>query len=82
MSKNRTIHNTLIVKALEKVEPELAVALVSDPKLDGTELSEILTASLMETITDSETGEPVTLSNKVMAAGLLNRMEQLSEETQ
>jgi hypothetical protein len=80
--KNQALHNTLILKALEKVDLEKAVQIVSDPNLDSTQLSEILSASLMGNIKDSETDEPLTLSNKVMAAGLLNRMEQLSEDNQ
>ena len=77
--KNRAYNNTTAVKALEQVDEELAVKILSDPNLDGAELSEILTTSLMGHIVNKDTKEPMKLSNKVMAAGILNRMQQLMD---
>jgi hypothetical protein len=78
--KNRAYNNTTAVKALEQIDEELAIKALSDPNLDGTELSEILTTSLMGHIVNKETKEPMKLSNKVMAAGILNRMQQLMDK--
>lgn len=78
--KNRAYNNTIAVKALEQVDEELAVKALSDPNLDCEELSEILTTSLMGHIVNKDTKEPMKLSNKVMAAGLLNRMQQLMDK--
>jgi len=77
--KNRAYNNTTAVKALEEVDEELAVKALSDPNLDGAELSEILTTSLMGRIVNKKTKEPMKLSNKVMAAGILNKMQQLMD---
>jgi len=78
--KNRAYNNTTAVKALEQVDEELAVKALSDPSLDGEELSEILTTSLVGRIVNKNTKEPMKLSNKVMAAGILNRMQQLMDK--
>lgn len=78
--KNRAYNNTTALKALEQVDEELAVKAISDPQLDGEELSEILTTSLMGYIVNKDTKEPMKLSNKVMAAGILNRMQQLMDK--
>jgi 5S rRNA maturation endonuclease (ribonuclease M5) len=77
---NRAYNNTTAMKALEQVDEELAVKVLSDPDLDGKELSEILTTSLMGHIVNRDTKEPMKLSNKVMAAGILNRIKQLEKE--
>lgn len=65
--KNRAYNNTTAVKALEQVNEKLAIKALSDSKLDGEELSEILTTSLMRHIVNKDTKEPMKLSNKVMA---------------
>lgn len=78
--KNRAYNNTTAVKALEQVDEELAAKALSDPNLDGEELSEILTTSLMGHIVNKDTKEPMKLSNKVMAVGILNRMQQLMDK--
>jgi len=52
---------------------------VSDENLDGKELSEIITASLMGSIVDKKTKEPLKLSNAVLMAGIRNRMNQLAK---
>lgn len=53
---------------------------VSDPDLDGNELSRLLSASIMGNIENKNTGEKLKLSSKVIAAGILNRLEQFSKE--
>lgn len=78
--KNRAYNNTTALKALEQVDEKLAVKVISDPQLDGSELSEILTTSLMGHIVNKYTKEPMKLSNKVMVAGMLNRMQQLMDK--
>ena len=78
--EKRIFNNSTALKALEEVDETLAIKVASDPNLDGKELSEMLTASLMGNIVNKETGEPMKLSNKVMMAGILNRMNQLDEE--
>jgi len=72
--KNRAYNNTTAVKALEQVDEELAVKALSDPNLDGEELSEILTTSLMGHIVNKDTKEPMKLSNKVMAIPALGTL--------
>jgi hypothetical protein len=64
------------VKALENVSVEDAVELVSDPELDGAELSGILQMSLDKCIVHKGTREPLTLHPDVMKAGLRNRAKQ------
>jgi hypothetical protein len=64
------------VKALEGVDLDKAIALVSDPELDGAELSGILQMSLDKNIVHKGTREPLTLHPEVMKAGLHNRTKQ------
>jgi hypothetical protein len=80
MENNRVILNTCLLKVAEEIDPELAVKAISDPNLDGRELSEILTASLMGTLVDKTTGEPVKISNKVLMAGILNKLNQIERD--
>jgi hypothetical protein len=75
--RERAYNNTTAVKALEQVDEELAIKALSDPKLDGEELSEILTTSLMGHIVNKKSNKPMNLSNKVVMAGIVNRMQQL-----
>ena len=62
--KNRAYNNTIALKALEQVDEELALKAISDPQLDGAELSEILTTSLMGHIVNKKTKEPMKLMDK------------------
>lgn len=78
--KRRAYLNTTMVKALEEVDEKLAEQVMSDPNLDGKELSEVLQASLMGEIVNKNTGEPMKLSNKVMMAGLRNKLNQLIDK--
>ena len=78
--KRRVYLNTTMVKALEEVDEKLAEQVMSDPNLDGKELSEVLQASLMGEIVNKNTGEPMKLSNKVMMAGLRNKLNQLIDK--
>ena len=78
--KRRAYLNTTMVKALEEVDEKLAEQVMSDPNLDGKELSEVLQASLMGEIVNKNTGEPMKLSNKVMMDGLRNKLNQLIDK--
>ena len=78
--KRRTYLNTTIVKALELVDDKLAEQVISDPNIDGEELSEVLQVSLMGEIVNKHTGEPIKLSNKVMMAGFRNKLNQLIDK--
>ena len=69
-----------MMQAIDEVDQKLAIEVISDPQLDGTELSSLLATSLMGSVVNKETGEPVKLSNEVMMAGMLNRMNQLHKE--
>ena len=77
---SRMYNKTIFLKAVEEIDEKIAIEVVSDPNLDGKELSEILSCSLTGVIKDKITGEPMKLSNKVMVAGLLNRLNQLDKE--
>ena len=78
--ERRAYLNTTMVKALEEVDEKLAEQVMSDPNLDGKELSEVLQASLMGEIVNKHTGEPIKLSNKVMMAGFRNKLNQLIDK--
>lgn len=84
MDKNtrnkRAYGNTLLVKAVEEINEQDAVEMMSNPNLDGQELSEVLNAHFTGSIKDAETDEPLKLSNKVVMAGIRNRFMQLSKE--
>ena len=75
--KNRAYNNTTAIKALEEVDKELAIKVLSNPNLDGEELSEILVTSMIGNIVNKDTKKPMKLSNKVMMTGLRNKMNQV-----
>jgi hypothetical protein len=68
-----------IIKALELVDEDLAIELMSDPDLDKRDLSIILNTGLMGAVVDKKTKKPLKLSNKVMQAGLLNLLKRIDE---
>jgi len=68
-----------LVKALELVDEDLAIQVMSDPCLDKRELNIVLTASLLGHIIDKKTKEPLKLSNKVMMAGFRNLLNRVDE---
>lgn len=75
--KGRGYDNLTMIKALEEVDEELAIKAVSNPDLDGKELSELIEYSLGGKIVLKDTMEPLKLSNKVMVAALRNRVNQI-----
>lgn len=78
--KEQTANNVLMLKALEEIgQSETAVLVVSDPNLDGRELSELLECSIMGKIKYKD-GTPLKLSNTTVMAGIRNRMQQLSSK--
>ena len=70
----------LMLKALEEEDIELAIKAISSPDLDPLELSSILTISLMGLLKHKGSNETLKLHNRVVAAGTLNRMEQISRD--
>ena len=78
--EKKQISQTLIVKAIEEINENLAVEVISNENIDGQELSQILTDSFMGDIIDKDTKKTIKLSNKVLMVGILNRMNQLDKE--
>jgi len=73
-----TLNNTILIKAVEEIDENAAIEIMSNSNLDGQELSEVLNAHFCETIKDKETNEPLQLSSKVVMAGIRNRLNQLA----
>lgn len=78
--QERTYANFTMIRALEEVDLEKAIAVVSDPDLNGEELSEIMEASMMGRIINKKTGEPSKLHIKVMQAAMINKVDQISRK--
>lgn len=86
MSKNyvtskhmkKTINNFILLKTIEDVDENDAIEIVSNPNLDGKELSEILDVHFSKKLKYKDGGKPLQLNNKVVVAGMLNRLQQLS----
>jgi hypothetical protein len=75
---NSTTFNTIALKALEQTDENLAVQVISNPDLDGKELSGILDKQFLDKI--NNTNEHQQLSNTTLMAGLLNRLIQINNE--
>ena len=69
-----------ILKALELTDEDLAIKVMSDPDLDSKEINMVLTASLLGSVVDKKTKEPLKLSNKVMMAGFNNLLNRVTPE--
>lgn len=86
MSKNerqeRMYNNFTALKALEEIDEEKAVQVISVPDLDGQELSDILECGLLGKIVNKVSGQPLKLSNKVMMAGLRNKLNQVIRDSE
>lgn len=78
--KNKNYNNFTLVKALEEVSEDLAVELVSTPDLDPKELTNIIGTSIMGNVINKETKEPLKLSNKVLGAAIINRVNQIAKD--
>ena len=84
MNKNqeRIYDNYTMLKALDDVDKDKAVQVISNPNLDGKELSELLECSMLGKIVDKNSGEPLKLSKEVMMAGLRNKMNQVIRDAE
>lgn len=79
---SKAFDNFTLMKALELEDENLAIKIISAEDLDGKELSGILATHFSKSIKSKKTGQPLQLSNKIIVAGLLNRMNQLAAENQ
>jgi hypothetical protein len=79
MTKDRAYTNFLLIKALEETDESKAIEAVSNPELDGQELSEIIAISIRGMITSKKTGTPIKLGNKVLMAALTNKINQTNK---
>lgn len=80
--RQKTYNDFTMLKALEEVDKASAVQVISDPLLDGSELSSLLETSLLGTIVNKESGEPLRLSNEVVMAGFRNKLNQVIDKAQ
>lgn len=80
MKNTRMYNNAIMLKALEDTDEEKAIEAISNPSLDGNELSELLECSLMGKIVFKESGEPLKFSNSVLMAGLKNKILQIDNK--
>jgi len=64
--QTRTYNNFTALYAVQEVDELMAIEIVSNPDLNGEDLSELLTCSIMGTIINKETKKPLKLSTKVM----------------
>ena len=75
---NTSTFNTIALKALEQTDEKLAVQVISNPDLDGKELSGILDKQFLDKI--NNTNKHLQLNNTVLMAGLRNRLIQINNE--
>ena len=80
--QNRMYNNATMLKALEEVAKDKAIEAISDPNLDGKELSELLECSLLGKIVNKNTEEPMKFSNEVMMAGFRNKLNQVIRDAE
>lgn len=74
--QNRMYNNATMLKALEEVDKDKAIEAISNPNLDGKELSELIECSMLGKIVNKHTNEPMKFSNEVLMAGLRNKLNQ------
>jgi hypothetical protein len=79
-NQTRIYDNYTLLLALEEVDKEKAILAISDTKLDGRELSEMLQASLSGSVVDKLTKKPIKLSNEVVMAGIRNKMNRIIQD--
>ena len=80
--QNRMYNNATMLKALEEVDKDKAIEAISNPNLDGKELSELLECSMLGKIVNKHTNEPMKFSNDVLMAGLRNRLNQVIRDAE
>ena len=80
--QQRIYDNATMLKALEEVDKDKAIQVISEPNLDGKELSELLECSMLGKIVNKDTGKPMQFSNEVMMAGLRNKLNQVIRDVE
>ena len=80
--QNRMYNNATMLKALEEVDKDKAIEAISNPNLDGKELSELLECSMLGKIVNKHTNEPMKFSNDVLMAGLRNKLNQVIRDAE
>jgi len=75
--RKRIYDNFTMLKALDEVDKEKAIQVISEPNLDGKELSELLETSMLGRVVNKNTGKPLELSKEVLMAGLRNKLNQV-----
>lgn len=80
--QNRMYNNATMLKALEEVDKNKAIEAISNPNLDGKELSELLECSMLGKIVNKHTNEPMKFSNDVLMAGLRNKLNQVIRDAE
>ena len=79
---NRMYNNATMLKALEEVDKDKAFEAISNPNLDGKELSELIECSMLGKIVNKHTNEPMKFSNDVLMAGLRNKLNQVIRDAE
>lgn len=74
---SRAFNNTVLIKAVEEIDENAAIEMMSDPNLDEQELTEVLNAHFCKTIKYKDTEESLQLSNKVIMAGIRNKLKMI-----
>jgi hypothetical protein len=80
--QNRMYNNATMLKALEETDKDKAIEAISNPKLDGKELSELIECSMLGKIVNKHTNEPMKFSNDVLMAGLRNKLNQVIRDAE
>lgn len=80
--QNRMYNNATMLKALEEVDKDKAIEAISNPNLDGKELSELIECSMLGKIVNKHTNEPMKFSNEVLMAGLRNKLNQVIRDAE
>lgn len=80
--QNRMYNNATMLKALEELDKDKAIQVISEPNLDGKELSELLECSMLGKIVNKDTGKPMKFSKEVMIAGLRNKLNQVIRDAE
>lgn len=80
--QNRMYNNATMLKALEEVDKDKAIEAISNPNLDGKELSELIECSMLVKIVNKHTNEPMKFSNDVLMAGLRNKLNQVIRDAE
>ena len=80
--QNRMYNNATMLKALEELDKDKAIQVISEPSLDGKELSELLECSMLGKIVNKNTGKPMKFSKEVIMEGLRNKLNQIIRDAE